>query len=105
MLASSQAAGRLSPEIVAFLRRYCLRRLDVPFSDGEEIVSSVLRRFSAKWEGMDVSSNPLAFVGSMLYWERKSHFRRLQKRKRMILYECELGECDGRKFAFAECPA
>lgn len=103
LLGEAQRLGRLTPKIVQFMRQYVFSKLDMAHCDKEEIFSAVLRRFSQKWETLDIGSNPLAFLGAMLWWERQSLFRKQKRRREIISYECEIGQRNGREFSIEEC--
>lgn len=103
LLGEAQRLKRLTPKVVVFIKAYVFSKLDLPHPDKEEVCSAVLRRFAQKWETLDIRSNPLAFLGSMLWWERQSLFRKQKRRREIISYECEIGQRNGREFSIEEC--
>lgn len=103
LLMEARCLGRLTPRLIGFIRSYVFSKLNVAHCDKEEIYSAVLRRFSQKWNALDFKSNPLSFLGSMLWWERQSFFRKQKRRMELISYECEIGQRNGCEFSIEEC--
>lgn len=105
ILADAKAQNKITRALVNFVVSFAKNYCSSQNIDPDDFTSAVLLRLDRNFHKISSQKNPLAYLGSMFYWEKKSYFRKLKKRHDLIIYESELAPKFGRSQSIEECKA